>query len=294
VARVRTVGIAVIGSVIVAVALRAARRFAVTDRLREPSAGARRVVPAVAERRIATALDAAAFDVSVVHALQLWVGATAALAIFAVSFGGVGAAIAAMVAGCATGPAVLFSLRGRRNRLIAAAVPATIDRVASELRAGGTIATAVSGIARSDGALAADFSRIDARLALGASTGDALRSWARERVAPGVDVAAAAFSMCATVGGRSADALEGLASSLRDRLALVAEARALSAQARMSAVVVGGAPLLYMCWSAIADQHALHVLTATTTGRVCVLLGIGLELAGMFWMRRILRNGSFL
>ena len=149
----------------------------------------------------------------------------------------------------------LASARGRRARLIAAAVPVTIERIASELRAGGTIATAIGGLARSDGVLATDFARIDARLLLGAPMTDALRTWARERPAPGVDVAAGALAMCATVGGRAADALDGVASSLRDRGAVVAEARALSAQARMSALVVGGMPLLYVAWSALADQR---------------------------------------
>ena len=108
--------------------------------------------------------------------------------------------------------------------------------------------------------LAPDFARIDARLLLGAPIADALRTWARERDAPGVDVAAGALAMCATVGGRAADALDGVASSLRDRGAVVAEARALSAQARMSALVVGGTPFLYVGWSALADRQALHAL----------------------------------
>ena len=180
------------------------------------------------------------------------------------------------------------------RRLIGASVPITIDGIASELRAGGTIATAVSGIAWSDGVLAPDFARIDARLLLGAPIAEAFRTWARERDAPGVDVAAGALAMCATVGGRAADALDGVASSLRDRGAVIAEARALSAQARMSALVVGGTPFLYVGWSALADRQALHALLGTPTGRACVALGIGLEAVGVWWMRRILRAGSFL
>ncbi len=100
--------------------------------------------------------------------------------------------------------------------------------------------------------------------------------------------------MCAAVGGRAADALDGMASSLRDRGAVAAEARSLSSQARMSAVVVGGTPLLYLAWSALVDRDQLHALVGTPTGRVCVVAGIGLEAAGAWWMRRILRAGSYL
>jgi Flp pilus assembly protein TadB len=68
----------------------------------------------------------------------------------------------------------------------------------------------------------------------------------------------------------------------------------LSAQARTSALVVGGVPLLYVCWTALADRRAFHALTGTVTGRACLALGLGLEALGGWWMRRILRAGSLL
>jgi tight adherence protein B len=108
----------------------------------------------------------------------------------------------------------------------------------------------------------------------------------------GVDAAAGALAMCSIVGGRAADALDGLASSLRDRLAVIAEARALSSQARMSAIVIGGAPLVFLVWSAMTDPHALHGMGATAVGRVCIVVGLALEGLGLWWMRRILRAGS--
>ena len=105
---------------------------------------------------------------------------------------------------------------------------------------------------------------------------------------------AGALAMCTTVGGRAADALEGLATSLRDRRAIVAEARALSAQARMSALVVGGMPVLYLGWSGLTGSGAFHALTGTTAGRACIAGGIVFESLGIWWMHRILRSGSIL
>lgn len=289
----RTVIFAVVGSVVVVGAVRRARRYAVVDRL--PARRLRApLLPRRVAQRLAAALDAAAFDVTPAHAVQLWIAAAFAIAILAAAVAGMSAGAATAIAAGAAGPMVLWTLRGRRSRLVAAAVPVTIDRIASELRAGGTIPTAITAIATGDGALAADFARVDARLQLGATPSEALRAWGDERDASGVDVAAGALAMCAIVGGRAADALDGLSSSLRDRLALVAEARALSAQARMSAIVVGGLPLCYVAWSAVADGDALHALLGTTTGRACVAIGFTLEALGTWWMRRILRSGVML
>ena len=283
-----TVG--VIGIAGVAACVRAARKGAVRDRLRFQRRTVR--VPAPVAARIALMLDAAAINVSVEQASATWGWAVIIAAMLGLGLGGTQAALAGG-AGTAVGmPAIVLALRGRGARRLAAAVPDTLDQIAAELRAGGTISTAVTAIARGDGPLAADFARLDARTRLGATVAEGLRAWTTERTAPGVGASAGALALCATVGGPASDALEGLASSLRGRLAVAAEARALSAQARMSALVVGGAPVLYLAWSGAVDPHALHVLTGSAVGHVCFVAGVALELVGAWWMRRILRSGA--
>jgi tight adherence protein B len=290
----RAIAVGVAGGAVTVMLARSARRRVVVERLRPPSRWDR-WIPDVVLRRIAGALDAAALPVDVGSALQLL--CTVALGIGfvgATAFGSVGVGVIAAGAVLAAGPIGLMAAHGRRDRALASEIPATIDRIASELRAGGTVNTAIATLAESDFRLASDFTRMRARCELGAPVVESLRAWSTERQLPGVDVAAGALAMCAAVGGRAADALEGLAISLRDRSALAAEARALSAQARMSAYVVGGTPLLYLAWSAVVDRGALHAVVGTPIGRVCLLIGCALEVIGALWMRRILRAGSVL
>jgi len=280
----------VIGTAGVVACLRAARRAEVRDRLRP----ARRTlhIPAPVAARVARMLDAAALAVPVEQACATWAWAVIVAAVLGVAFGGSQCALA-MGAGTAIGiPASVLVMRGRGTRRLTAAVPDVLDQIAAELRAGGTIATALTTIATTDGPLARDFARLDARVRLGATVPQGLHVWTKERTVPGVDACAGALALCVTVGGPASDALEGLASSLRGQIAVAAEARALSAQARMSALVVGGAPLLYLAWSAIVDPHALHALAATSTGHACLVAGLALEVLGAWWMRRILRSGG--
>ena len=285
----RALLVAVIGSGAVVVLARFACHFAVADRLRPATAA--RVLPRVVRRPLAQALDDAALTSTPEQAVEVWL-----LAIGIAGIVGAGLAPATGVLGAVGvvvgGPLALRVGRHRRERLIAAAVPDTLERIGSELRAGGTVATAISSIACGAGPLAADAGRIETRVRLGAALPEALRSWAHERRAVGVEVAAGALSLSATVGGPAADALDGLASSLRARLSVVAEARALSAQARYSAWVIGLAPIGYLVSTAAVDSRSVHVLFATGSGRACVVLGLGLELLGASWMRAIVRTGD--
>ena len=288
----RAVIAAVIGSALAIAFARAARRYTVRDRLRsDRPPGVRRMPPALHER-LARALDAAAIDVTPARAVSTWGWSITVAAVLGLAVGGAQVALGSAVAAAIGLPVVVLAMRERRGRRIATAVPEMLERVASELRSGGTIATAIGGARAADGPLASDLALVDARLRLGASLPDALRAWSSERTVAGVDASAGALAMCASVGGASADALDGLASSLRDRLAVASEARALSAQARMSAIVVGGAPVAYIGWSAIIDPHSLQVLLGTTVGRACLGAGVALEALGAWWMRGIVRSGS--
>jgi len=292
VVRVRTLIVALVGTGIAAACARRARRYAVGDRLRPVRDRGPRRVPVWLRARAHAALDAAALDITTERALSTWLWSVTVAFVLGLGFGGPQIALGLAALTGLGAPAVVLSMHERRARQIAAVVPETLERVASELRSGGTVSTAISAVAGGDGPLASDMARIDTRIRLGASLVQALGAWASERAVAGIDASAGALALCSSVGGRSADALDGLATSLRDRLGVAAEARAVSSQARMSAVVVGGAPVAYIAWSALVDPHALQVLTGSGFGRVCLVLGIGLEAVGASWMRGIVRSGS--
>jgi len=283
---VHTIVIALVGTVATVWTARAARRYAVVDRVRPLAVSSGRL-PGWVHARLARALDAAAVDVSPEHAVQvvlLGAGCVGVIGLGTSPIVAVGASTAVVVGAASW----LHTARFRRGRQVAAAIPAALDVIAADLRAGGTVATGVATLANGRGPLASDFGRVEARVRLGAALPDALASWAGERRAAGAASVAGALALAGSVGGRCAEALEGLASSLRERAAVIAEARALSAQARYSALVIGLGPIVYLALSAVADRRTLHALVATPAGRTCAVVGIVLELAGALWMRRIL------
>jgi tight adherence protein B len=191
----------------------------------------------------------------------------------------------------AAGPIWLRLARGRAERRFVAALPAGLEQVAAALRGGAAVRESLD-VLRRDRALGPDVGRVLARAELGLGLADALATWPQERPLPEVRAVAGALAVAVTLGGRAADALDGLAASLRERLGALAEARALSSQARLSALVVGGAPLAYLAFSAVVDPSSVNLLVGTDVGRVCLLLGIGCEALAALWMRSILRRGT--
>ena len=284
-----TVVLAIVGPLACAGLISAGHRAAVADRVRALGPPRRWRVPARWRAPLARALLDADLALEPEPAIEYWAIAIVGVTVLCGAFAPV-MAVPAAVAALVAGPVGLRVARSRRERRFAAELPAVLEQVAAELRGGGTVAVSIERLSVAGGAVALDLRRVHVRTQLGLPLADALAGWPVEHNVPGVRAAAGALSVAAAMGGRAAEAIDGLASSLRHRLDAAAEAHALSAQARLSALVVGAAPLGYLAFSSLVDPRSVTVLVATGVGRVCLVVGLGLEGLAALWIRRILRS----
>lgn len=286
-----TLVLVVVGPLACAGLIAAGRRAVVADRVRSLGPRSRWRVPERVRHRLAAALHDADVGWTPEEACEYWGIGVAAVALLAAALSPV-LVVPAVLAVLAAGPAALLLVRGRRERAFAAGLPGALEQVAAELRGGGTVPIAVERLASGTGPVAGDLRRVHVRTQLGLPFAEALAGWPSEHDAPGVRAAAGALAVATTMGGRAADAIDGLAASLRHRLDAVAEAHSLSAQARLSAVVVGAAPLGYLAFSALVDPSAVTALVDTGVGRVCLVVGLALEALAALWIRRIVRSAG--
>ena len=164
-------------------------------------------------------------------------------------------------------------------------LPGLFDEVIRRMRAGATVpmamaAAAAIGSAPGDRELA---EAIDS----GVSLDIALDDWRRAAPTPSRRLAGVALRLAAERGGPVAGVLGGVAESLRDRAALESEVRALSSQARASAVVMVLAPLAFAALAATLDDRIAAFLLADPLGWACIVGGLLLDLLGALWMRRL-------
>jgi tight adherence protein B len=285
------VGAGVIGLVALLAASVAALRLA---RRASVSAIARRRLPmAVIETdRRSTWLDAALEDAALpLDAAALrrwWAVAATVLVVGAIAAGGLLLAVVVALLSAGAVPIALRLGRGRRDRLVEAAMPDALDAMARSLRSGGSLRHAIEEAARDDtGPLAVDLRHVAADLHDGASLVDALDRWALDRPLPGVRLAAAALALGAETGGATAQAVDGVAETLRTNVAIAGEVRALSSQARMSALVIALAPIGFTFLAATSDGSTATFLLRTPAGVACLCAGLALDLAGGLWMRKL-------
>ena len=219
--------------------------------------------------------------------LIMLVAGTSALLVVA----GPGAAALLMAALVGTPTAVLAtSVRSRRRRL-GGTLPGALDEIARSLRSGGSLVQAIADASHATpGAIGDDLFQVAAAHRAGVPLADALARWRTTRPIPGVRLTASALELGLAAGGAHARAIDGVAATLRDNLAITAEVRAQAAQAQASALVIGLAPIGFTALACLADHRTATFLFQTPAGLACLAVGLALDAAGAIWMGRITRT----
>jgi tight adherence protein B len=203
----------------------------------------------------------------------------------------VGGAVLGFVAGLGIATACGILLRAGRHRAderLTRAVPDSLDAVARSTRAGSSVVQALASLVGGDASPADElFGSVASQVERGASLDVALVSVRDQRPLPAIRLAIAALLVGSETGAAPARAVDGVAATLRDRAALEREAAAHATQARASVGVLVLAPLGFGLFAVAADPRVGDFLFRTPLGVACLVLGVGLDALGAWWMARI-------
>jgi tight adherence protein B len=195
--------------------------------------------------------------------------------------------VLAAAAPAAIGRAIAWRRARWRDELAAGAgvaARALADALAGGHSVRGAIAEAGGGL---PGAAGEELRDAAHALALGERTEvvlGTLRARARDR---SWDAIVAAIELQRASGGDLARLLRELASAIDERARSQADARAATAQARMTAWIVAGLPAGAAVLAQLADPSALGTLTATGPSTALAIAAMVCELAGVLVVRRI-------
>lgn len=284
-------GLLVIAAVTAAVRSEVERRRArIVGRLRPSVRGVGAPRLPAPPARLTTHLDAAAVEADPAVVWAGWWAVASTATVLAIALAGPGLAL--LVGAVAlVGPAGwLAAVRGRGAARMEAALPIALESLARALRSGASLAQALAAASHvAPGLLGADLRLVVLAISRGAGVVAALEGWAERRPLPGVRLAVAALCLGAETGGAQARAVDGVAATLRHRLAAVAEVAALSSSARASALVIALSPLAFGALAGATDPRTVTFLFRTPLGLAFLAGGLTLDGLGALWMARITR-----
>lgn len=232
-------------------------------------------------------VDAACLSVPAEAVWASWVAAGVVIVILGGAAGGAAAAVLGLVVVTVAPVVVLRAGGDRRDRAVERGLPDALDAVARSLRSGAGLHRALTEAAAGPGPVADELRSVVAEVDAGDGLLAALDGWAARRPLPGVRLAVAALAVGLETGGAQARAVDGVAATIRAHQALAGEVRALSSQARASAVVIALAPVGFAALAAATDPRTATFLLRTPAGLACLSLGLALDAAAAAWMHRL-------
>ena len=215
----------------------------------------------------------------------LGAGATIAAGWFA---GGAAVALPLAVAGPGLAAWAISSRRARYRAAVERALPAVATAIADSLTAGRTLRASFPAAAISlDGPPAVELTRLGAELELGAPTAAAIEGWRHRMRSPRVDSFAAAVLSQRLSGGDLAGLLRRFAAGAAERDRVAEDARAATAQARFTGLLVVAMPTGGALFAELIQPGFLLGVLRAPASAFLLALAAALQAAGFVAIRRL-------
>jgi tight adherence protein B len=242
------------------------------------------------EQVLANALERAGVDMRAPEFVLTVIVAALVAATIGALLGGwiiILAAVAATIGGFWT---AIVVKAGRRRKAFEEQLPDALGLIAGGLRAGHSLPQALDALVQeSESPTCDEFRRALFETQLGHTLPTALRAVATRIRSEDFDWVVQAIEIQREVGGDLAGVLDNVTRTIRDRNRVRRTIDALTAEGRLSAVVLFLLPLLMFVFMAVVNPAYIQELTGTFAGNLLLAVGGGLMVVGGFWLRRIVR-----
>jgi tight adherence protein B len=214
----------------------------------------------------------------------------------AVLAAGVGWAMGGAV-GLGAGLLVAYGVREIRRRragsvpdiLVQERVADAVGAIAAAVRSGSSLPQALRYAAEEAAPpIRSELEQLVADLDTGIAIDDALAAWASQRPSSDTDLVVAALELHRRSGGDLPAVLDQVAATVRDRISVAREVRSLTAQARLSAWILGVLPVGFFGFLWLTSRRDIEGALSTPAGMLAIGVGLALEGGAFLWIRSLL------
>lgn len=200
-----------------------------------------------------------------------------------VALAGVGAVVAVAVFG-------LSALQKRRRRLLAEQLGDTLQLLAGALRSGHGLLQALDMVtSEAESPTAEEFHRVIVESRLGRDLSEALEALAHRAGNEDVEWVVQAIKIHREVGGDLAEILDRVGETIRDRNRVRGQIRSLTAEGRLSAIILMALPFLVGGWMWITNRPYVSELFTRPQGRTILAVGAFLMTMGALVLKRLVK-----
>ncbi len=234
-----------------------------------------------------TRLEQAALPIRAAEAVTIYIATIVAGALIGI-LGGPLAMIGLAVLAAVAPPMWLSHRRTSRVHEFQSMLPAVLNILAGSLRSGYSFIQAMEVVSKEAiGPMGVEMKRVFSETRLGRKVEDALEDCASRMESVDLKWVVLAVRIQREVGGNLAEILDNVSETMAERDRFRGEVRALTAEGRLSSVVVGAMPLVLGVMLSVINPDYISKLFEETAGMVAVGIGLVMSGIGFVWVRKI-------
>lgn len=182
------------------------------------------------------------------------------------------------------------SLKIKRLKLFSSQLGDALTLFSNSLRAGFSFLQAVSSVAREmPEPVSKEFTKLLKEMSLGLSIEKALSNLLIRVPLDDLELLIMAILIQKEVGGNLAEIIDSIANTIRERITIQLEIKTLTAQGKMSGIIIGLLPVFLTIILFIMNPSYMSLLYTEPIGRIMVGLGLMSMMIGAFLINKIVK-----
>jgi tight adherence protein B len=188
-------------------------------------------------------------------------------------------------------PRLVLNRRARqREAEFLEQLPDTLQLLSASLRAGASLLQAIDTVTKeASPPTSTEFARVITEGRLGRPIEEALEAMATRVGGEDFRWVVMAINIQRQVGGNLAAVLETVANTLRERAALRRQVKVLTAEGRLSGIILFVLPILLAGYLALVNPSYIGTLFSSWVGEGLIVVALVLMAVGGLWMRKLIR-----
>lgn len=183
---------------------------------------------------------------------------------------------------------ILMALINKRRSAFTEQLSDCLTTVANALRAGYSFQQAVDVVAKEmEPPISSEFARVSNDVSMGLNLDEALEQMARRVESSDFDLVVTAVLIQREIGGNLAQVLDSISDTIIERIRMKREIQALTAQGRLSAMILVLLPFFVGAFMYIFNHEQFTLLLEEPSGQIALIVSLIMEGVGIFVIKKI-------
>ena len=186
-------------------------------------------------------------------------------------------------------PLVFIKIKkDKRTKVFESQLGDTLIMMCNNLRSGFSFQQAMDNVATDMPApIGVEFSRVCNEIRYGLTMDEALENMAKRIKSADLLLVVSAVCIQRTTGGNLSEILSTISDTIRDRLKIKGEIRAITAQGRISGMIIGALPVFIAVALMLINPTYMSLFFTTSPGRIMLIVSVVMEIFGFLAIRKV-------